>query len=336
MRHMPEHSFFSRHPVLRTSDLDEARHKVSQIFCDHRLNLGRHNAPLRVSHNAVRGSNLSVNYLSYGAEVTVNPGLFESFYMFQIPLSGKACVTHRGDQMTADSYAGTVLNHDRIARLHWGAGCRQLLFQIDRNHMETVARTLTATLLPGPIRFDTRVDFSSSSGRALRRKFIACAVSVEESALFNGSLSNSNLMVEYELAQALLVLQPNNISHIIARAEGRIAPRDIRRALEFIHGNLAETITIADIAAAAGVNVRSLQKAFQRAFGETPMQVLRNARLDAAHYQLIARHQPPTVTEAAYSCGFSHLGRFSSHYRNRFGHAPSARPRRLYSNAGYR
>jgi transcriptional regulator GlxA family with amidase domain len=31
------------------------------------------------------------------------------------------------------------------------------------------------------------------------------------------------------------------------------------------------------------------------------------------------------VSQTAYSCGFSHLGRFSRYYRERFGDVPSVR-----------
>jgi AraC-like DNA-binding protein len=71
------------------------------------------------------------------------------------------------------------------------------------------------------------------------------------------------------------------------------------------------------------MNVRTLQKGFQRAFGKSPMKVLHEARLDAAHYDLTARRDPPSVTDAAYQNGFSHLGRFSRDYKARFGHLPS-------------
>ncbi len=321
---LPPRTYFSQHPVLRTCDLDEARFSVAQQFCDHRLDLSRRGAKLSVSHNAVRGRNMSVNYLSYGAEVTVDPGEFGSFYMFQIPLSGNARVEHRGDEMTADARSGTVLNPDRAARLRWAADCRKLLFQIDRAHLESVARILTGAPLPGPIRFDMAVDFTTPNGRALKRIFAACAVAIEGGLLFQHHTSGRDLQVEHDLALALLTLHHSNVSHIIARADSGPAPRDIRRALEYMHANLSEPITILDIAKAVGVNVRTLQKAFQRAFDKTPMQVLRNARLDAAHYLLSARRETPSVSGTAYSCGFSHPGRFSAYYRARFGHAPSA------------
>ncbi|EEB86446.1 transcriptional regulator, AraC family [Roseobacter sp. GAI101] len=317
-----QQTYFSHHPVLRTCDLDEARARVAQQFCDHRLELGSRNKPLSVSHNAVRGRNLSVNYLSYGAEVSVDPGQFNSFYMFQMPLSGKAHVKHRGSEMTADADTGTLLNPDRTARLRWGADCRKLLFQIDRTHLENVAQSLTGTPLPGPVRFDMRVDFTSTNGRKLQRAFAACAMAIERGSLFQPQYSATELRIETDLVVALLTLQNSNVSHIISRAEGGAAPRDMRRALDYMHANLSEPITILDIAKAAEMNVRTLQKAFQRSFAKTPMQVLRDARLDAAHYLLSDRNDAPNVSETAYSCGFSHLGRFSSYYRSRFGHSP--------------
>lgn len=319
--------YFSRHPVLRTRDLDEARYRVAQKFCDHRLDLHGQAAGLSVTHNALSGQDISVNYLSYGAEVSVDPGLFEAFYMFQIPLLGQAEILHRGDELVSRPGLGAVLNPDRASRLRWGAGCAKLLFQINRAHITSVAESLTRTTLPGPVRFDTQVDFATPNGAELYRIFSACAVAADRDGLFDGALTPRDLRIEQDLAHALLSLQPSNISHILAKSDRGATTREIRRALEFIHGNLAEQITIADIATAAGVTPRTLQKAFRRDFSKTPMQVLRDARLDAAHYLLSARQSTPSVSDAAFGCGFSHLGRFSAQYRQRFGHAPSAQPR---------
>jgi len=323
MIHQP---LFSQHPILRTSDLDEARTRVSQKFCDHRLDLASRTAGLSVAHNAVRGRHVSVNYLSYGAEVMIDPGTLGAFYLFQVPLAGKALIRHRTDEMTAHARAGILLNPDRPVRLHWDADCAQLLFQIDRTHLDTVASALTGAPLPGPVRFDMLVDFATCSGQKIYRSFMACAQAVEQGALFRRPLSSLDARVEFDLVQTLLTLQNSNISHIIARADTVARPRDIRRALDYMHANLGEPITITDIAQAADVNVRTLQKSFRQTLGLTPMQVLRNARLDTAHYLLMARCTTQSVSDTAYSSGFSHLGRFSFYYRNRFGYRPSDGP----------
>jgi AraC-like DNA-binding protein len=320
MIHQP---YFSQHPVLRTRDLDDARSSVSAKLCDHRLGMVNRAARLSVAHNAVRGRHLSVHYLSYGAEVDVDPGYLGSFYLFQIPLSGKARFRHRGDELTTHSTAGILLNPDRPSRLQWDAECCQLLFQIDRSHLETVAQALTGTPLPGPVRFDTSVNFLTVGGQKIYRSFMACAQAVERGAIFHRPLSSMDAQVEFDLVQTLLTQQNSNISHIIARAGDVARPRDIRRAIEYIHANLSEPITISDIAQAADVNIRTLQKSFRQILGQTPIQALRNARLDTAHYLLAARRDTPSVSDTAYSSGFSHLGRFSSYYRDRFGHRPS-------------
>ncbi len=315
--------YFSNHAVLRTADLDEARASVARKFCDHRLDVLHRGAAPDVVHNAVRGRHLSVNYLTYGTDVIVRPGYLKAFYLFQIPLSGEAQVYHRGEEMTACAGTGTLLNPDRIARLHWNGACRQLLFQIDRAHLETVARALIGAPLPGPIRFDTAVDFATPAGRRIRRSFMACAHGVQQGAVFGRPLSSRDIQIEQELVETLLNHQPSNISHILHHAADVARPRDIRRALDYMHAHLAEEVSLGDIARAAEVNVRTLQKGFRQIIGVTPMQALRNARLDMAHYMLQARRDVPSVSDAALASGFPHLGRFSSYYRARFGHSPS-------------
>ncbi len=328
---LSQEEFFARNPVVRTRDLDEARHITSTKLCDHKLEVTGPQNTLFVRHNAVRGRSVSANYLHYGADVTVDPGWLSSFYLFQVPLSGSANIRHRGEEMMATTQTGTILNPDRRALLQWRRDCSQLLLQVDKDQLEAVARSITGAPLPGPIRFEMQVDLTNGPGRQLKNLVMACARAIENGELFQDQLMARDLKAEEDLAHALLTLQPNNISHIIERSDRQANPREIRIALEYMHANLAEPITLSDIAQAAGMNVRTLQKGFQRIYGQSPMQVLRNARLDTAHYLLSARQDPPGVSEAAYSCGFSHLGRFSSYYKERFGHLPSDQPGRLHS-----
>jgi AraC-like DNA-binding protein len=54
------------------------------------------------------------------------------------------------------------------------------------------------------------------------------------------------------------------------------------------------------------------------------MAYLRNVRLDLARFELKQKSSGSTsVTEVAMNCGFSHLSKFASAYKERFGELPS-------------
>ena len=97
--------------------------------------------------------------------------------------------------------------------------------------------------------------------------------------------------------------------------------RQLQRAEEFMRSRLDAALSLEDVADAAGVSRRTLAQLFRRHRELSPMEVLRNMRLDAAHAQL-ARHDGASVTQIALDCGFSHLSRFAACYRERFGQLP--------------
>ncbi len=102
------------------------------------------------------------------------------------------------------------------------------------------------------------------------------------------------------------------------------ATRDIAdRAREWIAEYFTEPITVADVAAAAGVDVRRLQRAFSVWLGLSPRQYIAELRLDAMRAVLVAGGEGVTVTSAAVGCGLFHFGRVGQAYRQRFGELPS-------------
>lgn len=97
----------------------------------------------------------------------------------------------------------------------------------------------------------------------------------------------------------------------------------LRRALSYIEANAANDIALADIARAVHVTPRAVQYMFRRHLDCTPLQYLRNLRLDLAHQDLLAaQRQDQTVTEIAARWGFMHTGRFAVLYRQTFGQSP--------------
>ncbi len=321
---MPDaHEFLGAHRLFQTKSVEEARQAVARKFCDHRLELSKGEGGVAVRHNHVAGQATSLNFMTYGSDVMIDPGALQSFYLVQVPLTGRAHIHHRRVEVVADAATATVLNPDRETRMHWSHDCTKLLLQIDKTHLECVAESLIGRELPGPVRFHPAMNLENHGGRVIRRLIVACARAVDEGEIFQGEDRNRTCHIENDLALALLIHQRNNISHIIEGASDEIMPRAMRRALDYIHANLVNPIDLTQIARAAEVNVRTLQMGFRAKFGLSPMRYLKNARLDLAHYLLAANDDPVSVTEAAFSSGFSHLGRFSRDYKHRFGCVPS-------------
>ncbi|WIE75643.1 helix-turn-helix transcriptional regulator [Curtobacterium sp. MCSS17_007] len=103
----------------------------------------------------------------------------------------------------------------------------------------------------------------------------------------------------------------------------------IRAAVEFVHAHAGEPLTVEQIAAAAGLSVRSTQEGFRRLLGVTPMTYVHELRLRRVRAELlVAAPGSATVSAIARRWGFFHLGRFSGTYRQRFGETPKETLRR--------
>ncbi|MFD1721946.1 helix-turn-helix domain-containing protein [Amnibacterium endophyticum] len=99
----------------------------------------------------------------------------------------------------------------------------------------------------------------------------------------------------------------------------------LQRAESWMRERLGEPLAVSDIAAAAGVSLRGLQLLYQRKRASTPLLHLRSMRLEAARAALLRGTEP--VGAIARRLGYTNLGRFSAHYREAFGEAPSATQR---------
>lgn len=104
----------------------------------------------------------------------------------------------------------------------------------------------------------------------------------------------------------------------------RPAPRQVLAAERYIREHARYAPTLGELAAAAGVSVRSLSQAFRAYRDCTPMAALREARLQGVRAELSMATAPATVQSVAADWGFTHLGHFARLYRERFGELPAA------------
>jgi AraC-like DNA-binding protein/tetratricopeptide (TPR) repeat protein len=102
-----------------------------------------------------------------------------------------------------------------------------------------------------------------------------------------------------------------------------LLPRGVRRALDAMRANVSRDWSVVDLAAAAGVSSRTLQRQFKMFLGKTPGTTLRDLRFDCARRELLQSSPEVKVMDLALRCGFAHCGRFSIEYRRRYGETPS-------------
>ena len=98
----------------------------------------------------------------------------------------------------------------------------------------------------------------------------------------------------------------------------------VRSAEQLIYERPSEISSLRDIALYVGISERTLQAAFRKVRGATPMQVLSQARLHCARRALLDRKGPKTVSDVCSMCGIEHHGRFSKLYKEAFGEHPVA------------
>ncbi len=171
-----------------------------------------------------------------------------------------------------------------------------------------------------PVVFRPVVDWNGAGGRSVQRLLAHVSAEFEQAE----GLATQPLALESFtdlFVHSVLNNLPHNYSERLAQELADTAPRHVRRAEAFMEAQAGSPVQLAEIAAAAGCSVRSLQNAFRRFRGTTPFEVLQRIRLERAQADL--RQGDVAVDAVARRYGFSNAGRFAALYTRRFGEKPS-------------
>jgi AraC-like DNA-binding protein len=176
----------------------------------------------------------------------------------------------------------------------------------------------------GPVRFEGMRPVSEARRRAWERltSFVRIQA-IGASPLIEEPLLERRLA---EMAAAMALITFPNSTMRIGHVKSCLptTPAAVRRGVAFIEENAATPITVGDIAAAARVSPRSLQRGFSRHLEMSPSEYLRRARLRRARLDLLAAD--PTAGESVESIsqrwGFADPVRFAAAYLELHGEAP--------------
>lgn len=129
-----------------------------------------------------------------------------------------------------------------------------------------------------------------------------------------------------------LISEPHVIktAYKIRKASRKVQPKKqqtnhaiIESVTAYIQNNLANKITMADLSHTSNYSERSIQLIFQRHLNQTPFEYIEEQRLLKAKALIEKHKRSKKISSIAQDVGFFHLGRFSVHFRQRFGISPS-------------
>ena len=303
-------------------DPDEVVAILSRRLAPHRLlprGSGRHlNA--RVATLQL-GPALLVD-LGYGADVDVHPGTLTDAYLVHAAMAGNTRM-QAGDRVILMHSDNTPISSVGMQpRFHMTASCRHLTLRIPKTTLDTYFSGALQKPIANPVTFSAEV-----AGDGFSRAWRDLLAHIQEQVAFVPRLMASERMQSHYLSvllEMLLQTVPHSYSQDLAKDTGTAAsPWHVRRACALIESRMSESLSVGWVARKVGVSVRSLQNGFRHSLGMTPLQFIRDRRLERLHASLEASDSAASVTQLMLECGIVNFGRFAQYYRRRFGCRPS-------------
>jgi len=307
------------HPLLVTSDLEEARQCLAPVWERYRCVPRGARFAIRWHQADLRRSSLAYVDHPCGVVATCEGPLTDNFRLL-LPFSGR--IENRINGRRAVLTPSSLVLH---------APGQELELEIDRFRLLLLSfdgrfvRSALARRFPSLPPFETwATEFEAATGAA------SSLLSLGRWAAAEPDRADSMFRTQPRAAASLERLLLAAFIEVLATRYPRdrySAPEPAHRQIALVEAwiehNLGEAFGLEELAAVADVSTRSIQLAFSRLRGCTPMQFVLSRRLEKARALLQAATPATTVTGVAMDCGCFHLGRFATAYRTQFGEKPS-------------
>ncbi|MBD2858969.1 helix-turn-helix domain-containing protein [Spongiibacter sp. KMU-158] len=254
--------------------------------------------PLEINHRLTPGETFDIIFIPSRwrhPERSINPELLE--WLVNNALAGaEICAVGNGSYLLA---AAGLLDY-RPATTHW-------------HYFEDFAKRFPQVLLQ-------RDYLMTESGK------LFCAGSVNSAADLTLHLIENHWgrRIAQRVAQQFSPESRRPFSRHGFHSAGQSAHGDelIAMCQSYIASHLSETLSIAELASAHDLSLRSFQRRFSHATGLSPQQYLRKIRLETAEELL--RNSNLSITDISHHCGFNDTSYFGKLFREHYETSPAA------------
>ena len=204
---------------------------------------------------------------------------------------------------------------------HWmRPGSLWVMPQGSRHQVRFEGDTSGIALALDPTRFNTLIETADGKASStLVESLAACPPKIEHlmrALHLESSAPSTQDHLGLECLATVVALAVSQhagaVAHPHRRSHG-LAPRHVRAVEAYVSEHLHRAITLAELAAVAGLSVFHFLRAFKRTTGLTPGQYVAGRRIQRACSLLKTTHL--TVAEVAASVGFDHASHFTRSFR---------------------
>lgn len=320
--------------VLQTKDPDEAAARMSGTAVPYVSELLPGSPPFSTQIFVTQGQRVDLTRALTTGAMRVQATLPEDSYAVILDLRNGLGQHRVADKtVTVGPQYGFVQSPLQRVDAQTATSFEALFLRISREGVMEALEKLLGREAQSELVFDPELRMASAAGRRMRELCDKLRRTLYSTDRQNVGRSQELRNIEGDLITLLLQAQPHNYRRFLHRSSAA-NPWQIVAAEEFMRANAHLPISLGDVCKAAGTNARTLQHSFQKKRGCSPMEFLRNSRMEEARAGLLQPEENTSVTGEAAHWGFLHFGRFSREYQIRFGELPSETLRRSRRNVG--
>jgi len=205
-----------------------------------------------------------------------------------------------------------------------GDACNQVSFQFEPLVLENTARTMLG--LPGQAALDLQLQNPRVVPLAIAGQSFG-SILQHVGALIDLHQRNATVLTQLGMQDTLyrhiaMLLRPDVFLPQLATPRTTASSAMLSQLCDYMAAHLDASLTLTDLEAFSGLSARSLQLAFKKQLGCSPMQWLTEQKLHAIRAKLTKADASESVTSLA-GAYFPNLGDFARYYRRQFGELPS-------------
>ncbi|KHF75662.1 XylSArg41Pro [Acinetobacter sp. neg1] len=304
--------------LFQSNDYQTIKDQISHYLCPHRFDVEAQE-PLNTRLNGFSFGNGALYDLKYSAPVVICIDDSSSFYLFRITLEGQCQVGAANQQLLQSVGIMSVTHPHTRQQIVTNQHCRNIILKLSKQEIETQLFKMLGHTSQTPVWFDSGLSCTAEGISSIVEtlNYLCHAYyNIQNWSFISASFT------QY-LIELILLKIPNNYSEQLNAQRQQLVPGYIKKAQQYIHDNLHQAISLATLSQYCEVSIRSLQKGFSQYLQQTPVEYIREQRLERVHSALQQAVEHQTVTDILLDHGIQSFGHFSTLYKKRFGCLPS-------------